>query len=105
MTAQLLAKAGDLTPERRTTLAARILTSCGRMDSIVKGLLDYARASAGALVRLEREPVDLGALARRVIDEQQIMFPGRAVELATNGDVTGRWDPGRLDQIVANMVS
>jgi signal transduction histidine kinase len=105
MTAQLLSKPDEMAPERRMTLAKRILTSSIRMDSIVKSLLDYARAKAGALVRLEREPVDLGALAARVIEEHSANVTGRTVELRTVGDLTGQWDPGRLEQIVGHLVA
>jgi signal transduction histidine kinase len=105
MTAQLLAKPDEMVPERRITLSKRILTSSMRMDSIVKSLLDYARAKAGALVRLERERVDLGPLASRVIEEQTANVTGRSIELRTVGDLTGHWDPGRLEQILAHLIS
>jgi signal transduction histidine kinase len=105
MTAQLLAKPDEMAPERRHTLAKRILTSSTRMDSIVKGLLDYARAKAGALVRLERESVDLAALVTRVIEEHTANLTGRSVVLRVEGDVTGQWDPARLEQVVGHLVS
>jgi signal transduction histidine kinase len=105
MTAQLLSKPDDMAGERRMTLAKRILTSSTRMDAIVKGLLDYARARAGALVRLEREKVDLAALAARVIEEQTANTTGRSVELRTVGDLTGEWDVGRLEQVLGQLIS
>jgi signal transduction histidine kinase len=105
MTAQLLAKPDEMPADRRITLSKRILTSSTRMDSIVKSLLDYARAKAGALVTLERERMDLGALAGRVIEELTVHVTGRSIELRTVGDLTGIWDPGRLEQIVGHLVS
>lgn len=105
MTAQLLSKPGDMPPERRITLGKRILTSSSRMDSIVKGLLDYARARAGALVRLERETVDLAALATSVIEDQTGNITGRAIELRTRGELVGQWDAGRIEQILSHLVS
>jgi signal transduction histidine kinase len=104
MTAQLLGKGDEMTSERRLTLSKRILTSSIRMDGIVKSLLDYARARAGAAVRLEREPMDLGALTARVIADQTANVTGRSVELQTTGDLKGRWDPDRLEQIVGHLV-
>jgi signal transduction histidine kinase len=105
MTAQLLGKPDEMTTERRLVLSKRILTSSSRMDAIVKSLLDFAKAKAGALVKLEREPVDLAALAARVIEEQTANLTGRSIELRATGDVTGQWDPGRLEQIIAHLIS
>jgi sigma-B regulation protein RsbU (phosphoserine phosphatase) len=105
MTAQLLTKADEMTNERRITLGKRILTSSARMESIVKSLVDYARAKAGALVRLDREPIDLAALAARVLEEQTTNVTGRSIELRTEGDLHGHWDPGRLEQILGHLVS
>jgi signal transduction histidine kinase len=105
MTAQLLGKPDEMTAERRSTLSKRILTSSSRMDSIVKSLLDFAKAKAGALVHLERETVDLGVLAARVIEELTANLTGRSIDVKITGDVTGQWDPGRLEQIVGQLVS
>jgi signal transduction histidine kinase len=105
MTAQLLTKPDEMLAERRITLGKRILTSSARMETIVKSLLDYARARAGGLVKLEREPVDLAALAARVIEEQTTNVSGRSIELRTEGDLRGQWDPGRLEQILGQLIS
>jgi signal transduction histidine kinase len=105
MTAQLLGKPDEMASERRLVLSKRILTSSSRMDAIVKSLLDFAKAKAGALVKLEREPVDLAALAARVIEEQTANLTGRSIELRTTGDVTGQWDPGRLEQIIGHLIT
>jgi signal transduction histidine kinase len=105
MTAQLLGKSDEMTGERRVTLARRLLTSSARMDAIVRSLLDYARAAAGAVVRLQREPVDLAELADRVIEEQELAHQGRSAERRWSGDTRGTWDPDRLEQVVAHLVS
>lgn len=105
MTAQLLGKPDEMAADRRLVLSKRILTSATRMDAIVKSLVDYSKAKAGALVTLEREPVDLATLAARVIEEQTANLTGRSVELRSHGDVTGHWDPGRLEQILGQLIS
>jgi signal transduction histidine kinase len=105
MTAQLLAKPDDMPEERRVTLARRLMTSSSRMDGIVRGLLDYARAAAGAVVKLQREPIDLAELAGRVIEEQELAHPGHTAERRFDGDAQGSWDPGRLEQVVAHLVA
>jgi len=105
MTAQLLIKGDEMPTDRRVTLGKRILTSSTRMDSIVKSLLDYARARAGALVKLERESTDLATLARRVIEEHTANITGRSIELRTEGDLNGQWDVGRVEQILGQLIS
>jgi signal transduction histidine kinase len=104
MTAQLLGKADEMASERRVTLSRRLLTSSARMDAIVRSLLDYSRAAAGAVVRLQCERVDLAELAARVIEDQELAHAGRTAERRVAGDATGNWDPGRLEQVVAHLV-
>jgi signal transduction histidine kinase len=105
MTAQLLGKPDEMADERRVTLARRLLTSSNRMEAIVRTLLEYARASAGAVVRLQRETMDLGELTRRVVEEQEVAYPGRRPETRVLGDPVGNWDPGRLEQVIAHLVT
>jgi signal transduction histidine kinase len=105
MTAQLLGRPDEMAGERRVTLAKRLLSSATRMDAIVRNLLDYARASAGAVVQLNREPVDLAELTRRVVTEQEQFNPGRTLQQAVTGDAAGQWDPGRLEQVVGHLVA
>jgi sigma-B regulation protein RsbU (phosphoserine phosphatase) len=105
MTAQLLGKPDEMTPDRRMVLSKRILTSSIRMDAIVKSLLDYARARAGALVRLEREPVDLAVLATRGVEEQTTNVTGRSIEVRRVGGLDGEWDPARVEQIIGQLTS
>jgi signal transduction histidine kinase len=105
MTAQLLLRNDEMPTERRVTLAQRLMTSSARMDSMVKSLLDYARSRAGAVVKLEREQVDLGELCKRVVSEQEHAHPGRGADVQIQGDPSGRWDTGRLEQIVAHLVA
>jgi signal transduction histidine kinase len=105
MTAQLLGRPDEMASDRRVTLAKRLLSSATRMDAIVRNLLDYARASAGAAVQLNCEPVDLVELTRRVVAEQEQFNPGRTLEQSVTGDAAGHWDPGRLEQVVGHLVA
>lgn len=105
MTAQLLAKPNDMPNDRRVTLIQRILASTGRLDALVKTLVDYARNRAGAVIRLDCAPMDLGELTRTVVDEQIASFPNRTVQLEVSGDLKGRWDSARLGQAIGNLVN
>lgn len=105
MTAQLLAKPDNIPTEKRVTLAKRIIASSARMDAIVRSLVDYARAQTGALLQLERETVNFQALVQHVVQEQEVVFPGRIVHQVVHGNAFGSGDPARLEQVVTNVIS
>ncbi len=80
----------------------RILASGQRMTRMVEQLLDLTRLRLGTGIALTRSVVDLGSVVRGVLDEsEESRARGR---LQVEGDVTGRWDADRLQQVVANLV-
>jgi PAS domain S-box-containing protein len=81
----------------------RIAQSAERMSELISTILDVTRLRFRGAPRLARELVDLDAIAHDVIDELRVSHPERAVELVTDGDVTGRWDRGRIAQVVSNL--
>jgi signal transduction histidine kinase len=99
--AWLLAKRGDLTPEQAGTVKL-MASSAGRMSALLRDLLDLDRARHGLGVALDRERVDLGELAERTILE---FTDGAArLTLAASGDLALDGDPGRLAQVLSNLV-
>jgi signal transduction histidine kinase len=74
-----------------------------RIGRLVDDLLDVSRIAAEN-VRLDREDVDLAALAREVVgrlpESQQAL-----IAIAGPEALTGRWDRLRVDQILTNLVS
>ena len=102
--ANLLVRAEDLPPER-LRLAARILANAARMERITSMLLDYARVRAGQRLPLHLRPCDLSAVVEAVADESEAAHPGREVRRSGSGDPTGHWDPDRIAQVLANLVS
>ncbi len=102
--ANLLVRTEDLPPER-LRLAARILANAARMERITSMLLDYARVRAGQRLPLHLRPCDLSAVVEAVADESEAAHPGREVRRSGSGDPTGHWDPDRIAQVLANLVS
>ncbi|WP_242394466.1 sensor histidine kinase [Anaeromyxobacter oryzisoli] len=102
--AALLARAPDL-PSSRVPLAQRIVSSAGRMSRLVRDLLDFTRVRIEGHLPVSPEPVDLGALCRRVAQELQAARPGTLLFCEVEGDVTGEWDPVRLEQVVSNLLA
>ena len=76
-----------------------------RLGRLVTDLLDVTRITAGRM-RLEPEPVDLGALAAEVIArfEPQAQRARTPLTLEPSDALVGVWDRERLDQVVAILV-
>lgn len=77
----------------------------GHMGRIIDQLLDVSRVTRG-LIRLERGPVDLGALARAALAAQRAL--PAAEEIRVTGDIAcGIWvdgDETRLRQVIDNLL-
>ena len=71
------------TDEAVQRTAARMLSSGKRMSRLIDDMLDLARARLAGGIPLKREPVDLGALIHRVVQEHQAALPGRAHRAAS----------------------
>jgi PAS domain S-box-containing protein len=102
--AQLLVRSEDLPPER-LRLAARILANSARMERIISVLLDYARVRGGQGLPLHRRACDLAAVVDAVAEESEAAHPGREIRRSGTGDPTGHWDPDRIAQVLANLMS
>jgi len=77
-----------------------------RLGRLVERLLDVSRITAGR-IHLDLERCDLSALVREVTDRFQgeAREAGSELKVLADGEVVGRWDPLRLEQIVSNLVS
>ncbi|MBI4499487.1 MAG: PAS domain S-box protein [Chloroflexi bacterium] len=95
----------------RTTLGeqeARLLqTIDDRTDymvGLVSELLDLSRIATGRLA-LRPAPMDLAALLREVVAQQQVLSPDYSFTLeGAEEPVWGAWDRGRLEQVFTNLL-
>lgn len=74
-----------------------------RLSALVEDLLDLARADAG-VAPLRRVAVHVRAVADDVAREVGIARPGRDVHVDTPDDLVADADPGRLRQVLVNLV-
>jgi len=73
-----------------------------RIDGLIHQFLDAIRLQQ-ARVELDRKTVDLGALAREVGDRlASSVIP--ALEVEALAPVVGRWDPARLEHVIAHLL-
>jgi two-component system sensor histidine kinase/response regulator len=91
-------------PDRIPALTARIVASSQRMSRMIDDLLDVVRARLAGGISIRREPVDLGTLVQRVVQEHQAAYPERHIEIVQHGDLAGEWDADRLAQVASNLV-
>src|SRR5581483_8352388 len=81
-------------------------SSTKKMTGLVEELLDVSRLEAAGTLQLSRRDVDLIALARRVLHDQQPMTIRHELTIETSLDrVNGTWDETRLERVITNMVS
>jgi signal transduction histidine kinase len=82
---------------------ARMSRTAKRMASMIRDLLDYTRSSVGEFPH-NPEPTNFQRVCDAAIDELRSTHPGRSITRDVAGSVTGRWDPGRLQQVISNLV-
>ena len=65
---------------------------------------ETAGSGYGSGPQLSLSPAELDGIARPIVDELRVSHPGRAVEITAKGDLSGRWDVGRIGQVVSNLL-
>lgn len=97
---------GALPPTAVSRTLDTLVRQHRRLGRLVDALLDVTRLEAGRL-HMEIDHVDLAEVVRDVVD----LFRGELVQarcellLRVDEPIVGRWDRGRLEQVVANLIS
>jgi PAS domain S-box-containing protein len=91
--------------DRQAKGLARISAATERATRMIRDLLDFTRARLGGGIPIEREPLDLHAHCRQVVEEVRLAHPDREVEVVRSGDGAGEWDGDRLAQVITNLVN
>jgi sigma-B regulation protein RsbU (phosphoserine phosphatase) len=99
-----LLKRDGMTPEQVRSLQ-RIASSTDRIEKLVATLLDYTRVQFDQPLPLKLEEVSLHALAEQACDEVRVAYPEAQVRLSATGDTRGRWDAGRMIQVIGNLLT
>jgi PAS domain S-box-containing protein len=91
-------------PEREQRNLRVINDQAQRLNRMVLALLDIARLETGQL-SIERAPLDIGNLTRRVVDEIRPAIDGRKIELvAPFIPLVVDGDELRLEQVLQNLI-
>jgi predicted ATPase/signal transduction histidine kinase len=94
------------TPENLSRVFTLVDRQISALSRLIDQMLDVGQIKAGRL-HLERSSVDLVAIVRDVVSrlEADLQRAGCPLELRADASVVGRWDRGRIDQVVTNLLS
>lgn len=85
--------------------AARLIRSGESMRALLDDLTDFNRTWLGLGIKVVPTDIDLAAVVADELDELRGANPDRRIDLEVTGDTRGRWDGGRLKQVLRNLVS
>ncbi|TDD36045.1 HAMP domain-containing histidine kinase [Actinomadura sp. KC06] len=101
--AELFRRGAADRPEDLAKAMRRIESEAERMGRLVDEMLLLARLDQGR--PLEREPVDLAALAADAVADAAVVEPDRPLTLEADGPVVVTGDAGRLRQVLDNLLA
>jgi PAS domain S-box-containing protein len=78
-----------------------------RLNTLIAQLLDASRLAAGRQLDIDRQRIDLAALAREIGErfEPELVKTGTTLALDAPRPVRGYWDRSRMDQMITNLLS
>lgn len=101
--AELTAMVGPLT-DKQNTLNSQIVESGERIKEIVSHLLDITKARFGSGLPVVRTEMDMGFVARQLVDEMRTLHFDRQFNLEVIGETQGEWDKARIGQVFSNLI-
>jgi signal transduction histidine kinase len=92
-------------PQRAPELIGRSLRQLDRLSGLVDSLLDVSRLGRGTMA-LAPTDVDLADVVREVAHRQEstARAAGCSLELHVEEGLVGRWDRGRLEQVIGALL-
>jgi signal transduction histidine kinase len=91
--------------EQVSLAAARLMRSGASMQALLDDLVDFNRTKLGLGLSVVPSDIDLAAVVADELEQLRWAHPERRIELAATGDLRGRWDGTRLQQLLRNLVS
>ena len=89
---------------RVSVTAARIVKSGAHLKALLDDLIDFNRTNLGLGIHIAPIGVNLAQLFADALEQLRVSHPARQIELQVIGDVSGTWDPLRLQQVLNNLV-
>lgn len=94
----------DALESAHTKAASRIVNSGTRMKTMISDLLDFATTRLGDVLPVSPASVDLAEACHATAEEITALHPDRTVRVECPEGLSGKWDPGRIAQMLSNLV-
>jgi signal transduction histidine kinase len=91
--------------EHVSEAAARLIRSGASMQALLDDLTDFNRTNLGLGLKVEPSEMDLAKVADEELEQLRAAYPQRRIDVASSGDIHGRWDAARVQQLLRNLVS
>jgi sigma-B regulation protein RsbU (phosphoserine phosphatase) len=95
----------DVEHPKLTAVIGRLRSSADRMTSLVDQILDVTHARLGKGIPINVRETSLGSVVTNVVGELALAYPKTRFEVVSEGNAAGQWDPDRLSQVLANLMS
>jgi signal transduction histidine kinase len=97
---------GETTPEKIVRRLEVTRRQVDRLAALVAALVDVSRITTGN-VQLSKEPADLVAVVRAVVERfgEEAQRAGSSLRLEEHGPIEGSFDVSRIDQVVTNLLA
>lgn len=104
MAASYLLRAGTLKTEE-ASIATRIKTYVATMSNMINDLLTYASAQIGREIPIFPKDANMEKICRIALDEIQTAYPDAVFDFKSTGDIIGRFDSARIQQVLSNLLN
>jgi PAS domain S-box-containing protein len=91
--------------EPELKVVERMASSAERMTRMVDQILGLVESRLGTGIPVERRQGDLVDIVRRAVERMEVAHPERSIRLAVDGRLGGEWDPGRMGQVVTDVIA
>jgi signal transduction histidine kinase len=83
----------------------RIARSAAKMGAMIRDLLEYTRTRLGRSIPIAPHAVSMEQICNLALDEIRAAHPDGEFRLETSGNLEGRFDSERLQQMLSNLLS
>ncbi len=104
MSARMMLMRSSLSEGDRTSLS-RIARNGERMAALIRDILDYTRGQAAGGIPVVLRAAHMGDICSSMIDEMSLLHSDRTIHLEARGELRGRWDRERVEQVLSNLLA
>ena len=83
----------------------RINRSAAKMSAMIRDLLEYTRTRLGRAIPISPKAASMKEICSLALDEIRAAYPEGVFRLETSGDLEGKFDSERLQQVLSNLLS